>query len=485
MRSRLRFLLNGQLEEIDHCLPTDTVLDYLREKRKLVGTKEGCAEGDCGACTVVLAEEVNGQMKYQAVNACILFLPALDGKHLITVEGLQEASDLHPVQQAMVDQHASQCGFCTPGFVMSMFAMYHDSGAAQPSTDQINAHMAGNLCRCTGYVPISQAAEQSLRKPGPDKFDRDETDFLKQLGEIRSEEMLCIGSEERRFFAPLILSELCAVMKDNPSATLVAGATDVGLWVTKQLREFDTLVYTGRCRELLQIVKDKNSATLSIGAAVSYSDAMPALLEAYPELEEMMTRLGGMQVRNAGTIGGNIANGSPIGDMPPALIVLGAKLEISSSAGKRTIPLEDFFIDYGKQDLQPGECVSRVVLPLRQDNQLIAVYKISKRFEQDISAVCAAFSVELADGKVKASRIAYGGMAAVPKRATACEAALKGALWNELSVIQAMDALEEDFSPISDMRATADYRMKVARNLLKRFYLESTDQSYPIRLAIS
>lgn len=483
MRNKIRFVLNGQMEVIDDCLPTDTVLDFLRDEKNLVGSKEGCAEGDCGACTVVLAENVDGELRYNAVNACIIFLPTLDGKHLITVEALQqEDGSLHPVQQAMVEQHGSQCGFCTPGIVMSLFAMYQQQRSELPSRKSIDACLAGNLCRCTGYAPIVRAARQSLSPGGTDKFQKAEAETLEILAGLESDQTLSISNGGRTFLAPTTLEQLCSELASHPDATIVAGATDVGLWVTKQLLQPETVIYTGNVLELGIIEQDQHGY-LSIGAAVTYTQAMPQLLAIYPDFEELITRLGALQVRNVGTIGGNIANGSPIGDMPPALIALDAKLVLASTNGERTIDLESFFLEYGVQDLRPGECVARILLPLPSEDQLFRTYKISKRIEQDISAVCAAFAIRMTDGKVSSARVCFGGMAAIPKRAAHCEQALNGKDWNQQTIEYAMAAIGKDFSPITDMRASAPYRLRVAINLLKRFYLETSNQLFPVRLA--
>ena len=482
MSGKIRFLLGQRLIEAGDFDPQLTVLDWLRAHRR-TGTKEGCAEGDCGACTVVVGDLDGAGIRYRSFNACIQLLATLDGRQLITVEDLAQ-NGLHPVQQAMVDHHGSQCGFCTPGFVMSLFAMYHRGGLAHAGLArrrQIDEGLAGNLCRCTGYAPIVRAAEQALSGSADDHFSRNRERIVSRLREIQPREGLALEHLGRRFFAPLGLDELCDLLSQYPEAVMVAGATDVGLWITKQLRVMDTLVYTGNVGELRSLAVDRASATLEIGAAVSYTDAMDALTEAYPEFRPLLSRLGAVQVRNAGTIGGNIANGSPIGDMPPPLIALGARVVLRSAQGERTIDLEDFFIEYGKQDLRPGECVAKILVPLPAGTQQFRVYKLSKRFDQDISAVCAAFAVTLENGVVAAIRIAYGGMAGVPARATHAENALLGQPWTRAGAERAMSELTSDFQPITDWRASREYRMVSAQNLLLRFFLD-TGEDEPVQL---
>lgn len=479
MRTQIDFLLGDRHVSVSGVAPETTVLDWLRGQRR-TGTKEGCAEGDCGACTVVVAEEKNGRLRYRAVNSCIQPLVSLDGRQLITVEDLAETGaetleGLHPVQKAMVEQHGSQCGFCTPGFVMSMFGMYHQDslrGAGVADRSSINDALAGNLCRCTGYVPIVRAASEALSQEAPDRFDASEPQTLDSLAALAPAQSVCLGNQQRRIFAPRSLDELTQLLAEYPDALPVTGATDVGLWLTKGLKRFDTQVYLGEVAELLETTDAGDF--IEIGAAVTYSDAMPLLTRHFPHLKPMLSRLGGLQVRNAGTIGGNIANGSPIGDMPPALIALGARLVLASRAGERELDLEDFFIEYGKQDLQPGECVLRVRIPKPVSALHFRAYKLSKRFDQDISAVLGAFAMKLSDGRINGIRIAYGGMAGVPARASACEAALLGKPWNAASVEQACAVLEQDFTPLSDWRASAAYRMLAAQNLLRRFYEETS-----------
>lgn len=486
MRDTVRFILADRVVEIRECDPTRTVLEYLREDKGMKGTKEGCAEGDCGACTVVVGELHSGRVRYRAVNSCIQFLATLDGKQLITVEDLTRNSErgsgeLHSVQQAMVDQHGSQCGFCTPGFIMTLFAMFHENPDNTPSRNDIDLGLAGNLCRCTGYAPIVRAAEQALKAGRGDRFSAVQDDAAKRLKSIRSDDALALKGANGRFYAPRKLAGLCKLLEAEPEAVMVAGTTDVGLWVTKQKRRIETVIYLGEVAELKRIQHDGED--LLIGAAVSYTDATRAITDVYPAFLPLIERIGGKQIRNAGTIGGNIANGSPIGDMPPGLIAAGARLVLQSSHGQRIIDLEDFFISYGKQDLRAGECVSQILVPAPSDTQLFATYKVSKRFEQDISAVCGAFCIQVEDLTITRARVCFGGMAEIPKRAAACERTLEGKGWNQQTITTAMQAIQEDYTPLTDMRASAAYRMRVAQNLLQRFFLEHGETGYPVRLS--
>jgi len=483
LHDTVRFILAGQIEEVRNCEPGKTVLEYLREDKGLKGTKEGCAEGDCGACTVVIGELCDDGIRYRAVNACIQFLSTLDGKQLLTVEDLSQAGgDLHSVQQAMVEQHGSQCGFCTPGFVMSLFAMYHNEPGRDVERADLDSGLAGNLCRCTGYAPIVRAAAQALKAGRKDCFTEDKAHHVELLKSIQPGGTLEIISENGRYYAPRSIDELCDLMQNHPQAVLVAGATDVGLWVSKQLRQLEAVIYLGAVTELKKI--EHQSSDLLIGAAVTYTDAKTAISMRYPAFQDLIERIGATQVRNAGTIGGNIANGSPIGDMPPGLIAIGARLALRSTQGQRIIDLEDYFISYGKQDLRAGECVEQIILPTPPESQIFSIYKVSKRHEQDISAVCGAFALQIADGTISKARVCFGGMAEIPKRATACEQALIGKPWSQETINQAMQAVLEDYTPLTDMRATASYRMRVAQNLLTRFFLEHTENPYPVRLGL-
>lgn len=479
MRHAIRFVHKGDIVELENIDPTRTVLNYLRYDIGLTGTKEGCAEGDCGACTVVLGELKNGALRYQAVNACIQFLPTLDGKQLITVEDLKsEDGRLHPVQQAMVEANGTQCGFCTPGFVMSLFAEVH--GTPRTDRQHIDNILAGNLCRCTGYGPIINAAETLAKTGIDDRFSKRLSETTEKLTALQKDDSIGFEWQGRHYYAPRKPEELADILEKAPSATLLAGATDVGLWVTKLHRNLETIVYVGQIEDLQNI--EISEEHLTIGAGVTYSDAWDELARCYPDFGELIRRIASTQIRNSGTIGGNIANGSPIGDTPPALIALDSQLVLRSKSGSRTLPLEDFFLDYGKQDLVPGEFVEKIHVPVPKDDQHFAAYKISKRFDQDISAVCAAFNLILKAGLVEDIRICYGGMAGTPKRADKTEAALIGQPWTEETLIRALPIMAEDYEPMTDMRASSAYRMKSAQNLLRKFFIETNSPDIATRI---
>ena len=477
----LKFLLHDQIREIRAIDPTMTVLEYLRNVERLTGTKEGCAEGDCGACTVVLGELNGDALEYKAINSCIQFVPALHGKQLIAVEHLRQPDGkLHPVQQAMVDQHGSQCGFCTPGFVMSLFAMYRNG--SDSSRAELDIGLSGNLCRCTGYAPIVRAANEVLPKKETDSFHQCEAETIAKLKKLDSTKSLSIQHNGYHCIVQTKISELKKFLASHPDSIIVAGATDVGLWVTKEHQELRKVVYVGGIRSLKNISFKNNY--LNIGAAVTISEALPQLSKHFPDIYEMLIRFGSVQIRNSATVCGNIANGSPIGDLPPALIALGAKVVLESHKGKRTLDLENFFIDYGKQDRQADEFVKEIKIPVHSSDCEFRVYKISKRYHQDISAVCGAFFIEITEARISRARICYGGMAATPKRALNSEKALHNAIVEPAACGMAMEALQKDFSPITDFRGTSDYRMLTAMNLLRKFFLDiSADQRISLREA--
>ena len=451
--TEIAFLLNGAPVRVSGEAPTRTLLDWLREEKNLCGTKEGCNEGDCGACTVMVTD-ADGP---RALNACILFLPQLAGKAVRTVEGIAgPGGEMHPVQQAMVDHHGSQCGFCTPGFVVSM-AVGHANGRYDHDTV-----LAGNLCRCTGYAPIIRAAEAVESTPVPEWMKTDAAILAAQISPEGSGEAGSLPGA----FRPAKSDELADWYVQNPGATLIAGATDVGLWVTKMLRDLAPVAFLNGIRDLQQI--ERQGGQLHIGAGVTINALRQAVAGAMPSFAEMLRRYASEQVRNAATIGGNIANGSPIGDGPPALIALGAVLHLRRGDQMRSLPLENFFLDYRKQDRLPGEFVAGVSMP--ETAPALRCYKLSKRFDQDISAVCGCFNVTVADGRVTAARIAFGGMAGIPKRAAAVEAALIGQPWTEATIAAARTEFARDFQPMTDMRASAAYRLTTAENLLTRYF---------------
>ena len=476
MSEPIRFFYQGAVREVSNASPTQTVLQHLREELHCTGTKEGCAEGDCGACTVVIGSLENGQLRMKAVNSCIQLVPTLDGKALFTVEDMQlPDGTLHPVQQAMVECHGSQCGFCTPGFVMSLWGMYLKQEGKRPSRCQVDDALSGNLCRCTGYRPIIDAAMRMGELPAV-SFDREA--LTSQLEALRRDTMATYSVGGQQFHAPRTIDELVQLRAANPAALLLAGSTDVGLWVTKQMRDLGDIIYLGHIDELRNVVD--RAGMIEIGAGVTLEEAYKALCRHYPaELSEMWQRFASLPIRNAGTLGGNVANGSPIGDSMPWLIAAGAQLVLRGPAGERVMPLEDFYLGYQQKDLQAGEFVQALRVPMPREGVPLRTYKLAKRFDQDISAVCAAFAFTFDGDVVTDARIAFGGMAATPKRATAAEDAVRGQRWTEAAVIAAMAAMAQDYKPLSDMRASGEYRMKAAQNLLKRYWFE-TRQDAPL-----
>lgn len=475
----VKFLLNQSVAVIEQIDPNTTVLDYLREHLYRTGTKEGCASGDCGACTVVIAEAENDQLVYRTANACITAVGSLHGKQLLTVEDLKQTNQLHAVQQAMVDCHGSQCGFCTPGFIMSMFALRKNNTTADEH--KINESLGGNLCRCTGYRPIVDAAKQLFEKPQDDQFSHTEDLVVKQLNNIKSEQPLgSLDDSNKQFFSPTSSDELADLMLDHPEAKLLAGGTDLCLEFTQFLRDASILIHTGRVEDMANIALTESG--LELGGSVTYSQATNHLVELYPDLKELIERLGSLQIRNQATIAGNIGNASPIGDMPPVLIALGAKLVLRKGKTTRIVAVEDYFVKYKVTVLQTSEFIEKIIIPRPKPNTQFKAYKISKRLEDDISATCGAFNIQVENGHITNIAIAFGGMAEIPKRATHCEQVMINQPWNDQTVERAINEMAKDFTPISDFRASADYRLSVSQNMLRRLLLETQDTTQPIRI---
>ncbi|MCB1421429.1 MAG: xanthine dehydrogenase small subunit [Nitratireductor sp.] len=468
MRDRLTFLRNGEKVTVADFDPQTTLLDYLRLTERKTGTKEGCNEGDCGACTVALGKIRSGKLSYEPVNACILLLGQVEGCDVITVDDLAGGGKLHAVQQAMVDLHGSQCGFCTPGFVMSLFTLHHSGKKADRSA--VNDWLAGNLCRCTGYRPIADAALKTTGKKPSDALAARWKKTEKALLSMQGDDLFA-GTLESFFAAPGSVKALAALCAEHPDAVILSGATDVGLWITKQMRQLPKIIYTGRAAGFDAI--RESSRQIVIGAGATYTQAFDTLASLGADIGEVLRRLGSRHVRASGTVGGNIANGSPIGDTPPMLIALGASLELQHGSGKRTLSLEDFFIDYGKQDRKPGELVTKVIVPKPGRKQHFKAWKISKRFDQDISAVLFAALFTVEKGRIASARIACGGMAGTPKHAKHAEAAIAGARLDDPATwARARAAFEKDYTPMTDMRASSGYRMEIVKNLLTKALTE-------------
>ena len=471
----IEFLLNGRIQKVDQVDPNLSILEWLRTKMRLTGTKEGCASGDCGACTVITGTpDQHGQIRYEAINSCISLVGSLHGKELITVDAFQQEPG-HPVQRSMMEKHGAQCGFCTPGIVMSLIALHANKEGAEPNEHRLLEALSGNLCRCTGYRPIVDAGRQALVEEWTPDQDHPAASLASAAGHglagISRGSLSIATPAGTRYDAPISLDELRALRREFPESRLVAGSTDLALEITQQLKTLNHLISVERVTELKGCVREGDE--LVIGAAATYQHFRGALSRLWPAFDPMLERLGSLQIRNRGTLGGNIANASPIGDMPPPLIALGATLVLDGPDGERRLPLEHFFHDYKQTDLRPGEFVHSVRVPVPAENEQLFIYKVSKRLDDDISAVLGAFRLTLDNGVVSDCRLAFGGMAAIPARAAHAEAALRGQPWHEDSVAAACTALARDFNPMSDVRASAAYRQQVAGNLLRRTLLAS------------
>ncbi len=479
----IQFLLNQELKTERSLNPNMTVLTYLREQAHKPGTKEGCASGDCGACTVVVGElhsDADGEqaLRYRSLNSCLTFMASLHGKQLISVEDLKHQGQLHSVQKAMVECHGSQCGFCTPGFVMSLFALQKNSSEAD--AHQAHEALAGNLCRCTGYRPILAAAEQSCAQRLPDQFDQRQAQTVERLRAIAPARTDELNDGEKRCFIPLTVADLADLYDSHPQARLLAGGTDLALEVTQFHKQLPVMIYVGHIDEMKGVKRFDDR--LEIGAATPLTDCYAALKAEYPDFGELLQRFASLQIRNQGTLGGNIGNASPIGDSPPLLIALGAQVVLRKGNSQRTLALEDYFIDYKVTARQESEFIEKIIVPTANPRQTFRAYKVSKRLDDDISAVCAAFRLTLEGGVIHEARVAFGGMAAIPKRAAACEKALIGQPWSYATVERACAALSEDFTPLSDFRASKEYRLLSAQNLLRKYFIELQTPAVPTRV---
>ena len=475
----LRFVLGHRPHALPDVAPDRTLLDVLREDLRCTAVKEGCASGDCGACTVAVAEaEQGGRLHWRAINSCIRLAHSVEGMAVFTAEDIAgEGGRLHPAQRAMLECHGSQCGFCTPGFVMSLFALHRQRDGAAVSRDEALHALSGNLCRCTGYRPILDAAQTMHHWPD---VPLDESGLLQQLKLLAQDGRAPAADSASNFYAtPTTLAELLRLRAAHPQALIAAGTTDVGLWVTKQHRRFGQIIDVTRVTELRRI--ERGAHSLSIGAAASLTEAFDALAESRPQLKPFFDRFAGLPVRESGTLGGNVANGSPIGDSMPLLIALGATLVLASTRGERTLPIEDFYLAYRKTALAPDEVLARIEVPQPTPHEWLRADKISKRFEDDISAVCLAVALQVEDGVIHSARIGAGGVAAVPARAIQTEAALAGQQCAEAIFDAAATVLEAEFKPLSDMRASSAYRRAVLGNLLRRGW----QQSQPGALALA
>ena len=475
----LRFVLGHRPHALPDVAPDRTLLDVLREDLRCTAVKEGCASGDCGACTVAVAEaEEGGRLHWRAINSCIRLAHSVEGMAVFTAEDIAgEGGRLHPAQRAMLECHGSQCGFCTPGFVMSLFTLHRQRDGAAVSRDEALHALSGNLCRCTGYRPSLDAAQTMHHWPD---VPLDESGLLQQLKLLAQGGRAPVADSASNFYAtPTTLSELLRLRAAHPQALIAAGTTDVGLWVTKQHRRFGQIIDVTRVTELRRI--ERGAHSLSIGAAASLTEAFDALAESRPQLKPFFDRFAGLPVRESGTLGGNVANGSPIGDSMPLLIALGATLVLTSTRGERTLPIEDFYLAYRKTALAPDEVLARIEVPQPTPHEWLRADKISKRFEDDISAVCLAVALQVEDGVIHSARIGAGGVAAVPARAMQTEAALAGQPCAEATFDAAATVLEAEFKPLSDMRASSAYRRAVLGNLLRRGW----QQSQPGALALA
>tara|TARA_B110000438_G_scaffold299217_1_gene348962 strand:- start:2888 stop:4327 length:1440 start_codon:yes stop_codon:yes gene_type:complete len=463
----ISFVHNDRIIEIKNSDPNETLLNYIRTKLKKTGTKEGCAEGGCGACTIVLGEIKNDEINYRAINSCITLLPTLQGKQLIIVEDLiSKNGSLHPVQEAMVDNHGSQCGFCTPGFVMSLFSMFKKNSKFKD--EEIKDAISGNLCRCTGYNPIIKAAKSLKNKNKVDEFSQDQKKTLSLLKKI-SNKSVAIYEKDKKYFAPRNIKELKKIIRKNADASYLSGGTDLSLSVTKDRKSLNSIIYLSSINELNYI--KSNDKYIEVGASTPLIEIETYIKRYYPDFEKILKRYGSPQIRNVATMAGNIATASPIGDCLPLLLSLNSQVVLQGLKKRQVLFLDNFFISYRKTKIKKKQFIHSILIPIPKNN-IFKAYKVSKRFDDDISSVCGAFNLEIKNNKIISAKIAYGGMSSTPKRAILCEKMLLNSIISEKIIHKAQEALENDFKPISDMRASSLYRIEVAKNLLEKYFAE-------------
>lgn len=477
--NKVSFVLNDKIQEVDFSAsgytPTTTVLKYLRSLSGQKGVKEGCGEGDCGACTVVLAELSEGRLRYYAVDSCLVFLPMIHGKQLITVENLADTKGgLHPVQLAMIEAYASQCGYCTPGFVMSLFALYKSNVKA--TREVIRDAITGNLCRCTGYQPIIEAAEKACKNREKDIFSIREKQTIKLLKQINTTETIVIKTAKQRYLKPFLLAETLELRSKYPNAQVISGNTDTGLRVTKKHELLPEIIDISSVDELKSITETQES--LSVGAGVTIEQLKQTTEKSFPALFSMLSVFGSKQIRSIATIAGNIGSASPIGDSLPVLMAYNAVVAVANKKGSRVISIRDFIKSYRTTDLRKDEIICSVGIPFPEKNQIVRSYKVSKRKDLDISTCSAGFMMELnkKDHTVKEIVLVYGGMAATTRRAVDTERYLLGKKWSKPVVEKAAELLYKEFTPLSDARSGEEFRRIASRNLLWKFYEETTSK---------